>query len=211
MIELLALDLESVLIPEIWVAVGKRYGLPELARTTREERDYSVLMRERLRLCAEHGLSLSDLRSVVRLMDPLPEAVATLTILRARMPVVILSDTFYELAGPALERLGFPLVFCHTLKVDPRGRIIDFRLRGLDSKRETVGFFQGLGYRVIAVGDSLNDLSMLDAADQGALVAPSPSLGDELDRYPTFESIGELPQALGSLRLAGHRQGVAGF
>lgn len=177
---LLALDLESVLVPEIWPAIAERYSIRALNRTTRDESDYAALMRDRLAVCARHGLRLPDLLAVVRSLAPLPGALELLQWVRARIPFAILSDTFYELASPLFHRLGCPLVLAHNLIVDDHGRILDFRLRGEEAKGDAVRAFQSLGYRVLAVGDSFNDLCMLSTADRGLLISPCFSMQERL-------------------------------
>ncbi len=174
--ELVCLDLEGVLVPEIWVAVAQRTGIAELRRTTRDEPDYDVLMGYRLDLLKRHGLTLPDIQAVIATMAPLPGAAEFLGWLRERFSgVIILSDTFAEFAQPLMRQLGFPSLFCHSLVVDDDGRITGYRLRMPDQKRASVHALQAVEFRVIAAGDSYNDTAMLLAADAGILFdAPQP-------------------------------------
>lgn len=189
---LIALDLESVLVPEIWPAVGVRHNIPEFARTTRDTGDYADLMAERIRLCSRHDLRLHDILSVARLLQPLPGAVELLADLRMQAPAVIVSDTFYEMAAPLIAKLDYPLATCHNLIVDEDGRLRGYRLREEDSKRNSVRFFQGLGYWVVAIGDSLNDIGMLETADRGLLLDPCGDIPERLTRLETFLSLDEI-------------------
>ncbi|MET0508316.1 MAG: bifunctional phosphoserine phosphatase/homoserine phosphotransferase ThrH, partial [Burkholderiaceae bacterium] len=154
-------------VPEIWIEFSKRSGIPELARTTRDEPDYDKLMRFRLDTLAEHGMKLADIEAVIETLAPLPGAREFLDELRTRYQVVILSDTFYEFARPLMKQLGWPTLFCHRLQVDEAGALTDYRLRMPDQKRAAVQAFQGLNFCVVAVGDSYNDTSMLGMADVG--------------------------------------------
>ncbi len=190
---LLALDLESVLVPEIWPAIAERYSILALSRTTRDESDYAALMGDRLALCARHSLRLADLLAVVNSLMPLPGATELLQWVRARMPLVILSDTFYELASPLFHRLGCPLVLAHNLIVDDHGRILDFRLRGEEAKSDAVRAFQSLGFRILAVGDSFNDIGMLSNADRGLLISPCASMLGRLETCKIISSLREIP------------------
>lgn len=169
---ILATDLEGVLVPEIWIAVAERVGIERLRLTTRDIPDYDELMRGRLALLREHRLTLADIQRVIGAIDPLPGAVEALARLRARVQVIILSDTYYEFAMPLMAKLGWPTLFCHSLEVDAQGVITDYRLRLLDSKTAAVRALRELGFRTLAVGDSYNDVGMLAAADAGALFDP---------------------------------------
>ena len=170
---IVTLDLEGVLVPEIWIAVAERTGIDELRRTTRDEPDYDVLMRYRIDLLARHGLTLPVIAEVIAGLHPLEGAVEFLSSLRSLTQVVILSDTFEQFAGPLVAQLGNPTVLCHRLVVDG-DRVVDYRLRMADQKRHAVEAFRSLNYHVVAAGDSYNDLSMLSAADEGFLFrAPS--------------------------------------
>jgi phosphoserine/homoserine phosphotransferase len=166
-VHIVCLDLEGVLIPEIWVEFAKKSGIAALNRTTRDEPDYDKLMRFRLDTLAEHGMKLADLDAVVETMSPLPGAREFLDELRTRYQVVILSDTFYEFVRPLMKQLGWPTLFCHRLQVDDAGAVTGYRLRMPDQKRAAVQAFQGLNFCVVAVGDSYNDTSMLGMADVG--------------------------------------------
>jgi len=192
---LVTLDVEGVLLPEIWIAVAERTGIEDLRRTTRDEPDYDVLMRDRLDLLARHGLGLSAITEVIGELAPLPGAVEFLDDLRARAPVVLLSDTFAEFAGPLMAQLGRPMILCHNLVVDG-DRIVGYRLRMEDQKRHAVEAFQSLGYRVLASGDSYNDVSMLLAADAGFLFRAPERVKAEFPQLPAFETYDELRAAL---------------
>jgi phosphoserine/homoserine phosphotransferase len=184
---IVVLDMEGVLVPEIWVAVAERTGIEALRRTTRDEPDYDVLMRYRLDLLAEHGLSMSLIAEVIASLDPLPGAVPFLDALRAERPVVILSDTFEQFAGAIAPKLGQPVILCHRLDVDADSdRITGYRLRMPDQKRAAVEAFRSLEYRVLAAGDSYNDTSMLLAADAGYLFH---SPANVIAEFPQLEAI----------------------
>ncbi len=192
---LVTLDVEGVLLPEIWIAVAERTGIEELRRTTRDEPDYDVLMRYRLDLLERHGLGLSAITKVIAELSPLPGAAEFLDALRARTTVVLLSDTFAEFAGPLMAQLGRPTILCHNLVVAD-DRIVGYRLRMADQKRHAVVAFQSLGYRVLASGDSYNDVSMLLAADAGFLFQAPDRVKAEFPQLPAFETYGELSAAL---------------
>ena len=191
---LVTLDVEGVLLPEIWIAVAERTGIEELRRTTRDEPDYDVLMRYRLDLLERHGLGMSAITEVIAELSPLPGADEFLDELRARTQVVLLSDTFAEFAGPLMAQLGRPTILCHNLVVDDR--IVGYRLRMADQKRHAVVAFQSLGYRVLASGDSYNDVSMLLAADAGFLFRAPDRVKAEFAQLPAFETYEELGAAL---------------
>ncbi|MBI3925658.1 MAG: bifunctional phosphoserine phosphatase/homoserine phosphotransferase ThrH [Armatimonadetes bacterium] len=188
---LLCLDLESILVPEIWQAVAARCAIPELGLTTRDLPDYHELMARRLNLLRQHGLGLPQLLPIVEALEPLPGAADFLAWARARAPVVILSDTFYELSAPLMPKLLHPLLLCHSLEVLPDGALSGYRLRVLDSKRLAVASFQQLGYRVLAVGDSHNDLTMLAQADRGWLFRPPAEIARSYG-FEVLESFDEL-------------------
>jgi phosphoserine/homoserine phosphotransferase len=192
---LVTLDVEGVLVPEIWIAVAERTGIEELRRTTRDEPDYDALMRYRLDLLERHGLGLSAITAVISELSPLPGASEFLDELRARTPVVLLSDTFAEFAGPLMAQLGRPTILCHNLDVVD-DRIVGYRLRMADQKAHAVKAFQSLGYRVLASGDSYNDVSMLLAADQGFLFRSPERVRREFPQLPAFETYEELSAAL---------------
>ena len=177
------LDLEGVLVREIWIGVADRTGIKELRATTRDISDYSELMRMRLSVCDQNGLTLQDISEVISKMLPLQGAEEFLSWLRERFQVVILSDTFYQFAYPLMKQLNFPAWFCHNLEVDDSGRITDFKLRMKDQKKQAVKAFHSLGFQVIAVGDSYNDTSMLSEADKGILYCPPQNV---IDEFPQF-------------------------
>lgn len=178
------LDLEGVLVPEVWINVAERTGIDALRRTTRDEPDYDVLMTGRLEVLAEHGLGLPEIQEVIGGMEPLPGAPAFLDWLRERFPVIILSDTFYEFAAPLMRQLGWPTLFCHRLEVDPRGRVTGYRLRQRDQKRRAVQALRSLEFAVIAAGDSYNDTAMLAEADAGILFRPPDNVIREFPQFP---------------------------
>ena len=187
MMELACLDLEGVLVPEIWIDVAEASGIDELRLTTRDISDYAELMAHRLRVLAAHGLGLADIQAVIATMSPLPGAPEFLDWLRARYQVVILSDTFYQFADPLMAQLGRPTLLCHRLEVSGDGRITGYRLRMPDQKRAAVRAFQQLNFACIAVGDSYNDTSMLGQAEAGILFrAPQRVLAE----FPWFPEIG---------------------
>lgn len=185
------LDLEGVLVPEIWIAVAERTGIDALRRTTRDEPDYDVLMRYRLDLLAQHGLSMSLVTDVIGGLQPLPGAKAFLDVLRSRSQVILLSDTFEQFAAPLMVQLGMPTVFCHRLVVDA-DRIVDYRLRQPDQKRRSVQALHSLEYKVIAAGDSYNDTSMLAEADAGFLFRAPRNVIDEFPEFPAVDDYDEL-------------------
>ncbi len=188
---LAVLDLEGVLVPEIWIAVAERTGIDALRRTTRDEPDYDVLMRYRLDVLAEHGLSMSVIQDVIAGLGPLPGAREFLDELRARTQVIILSDTFEQFAAPLMRQLGMPTIFCHRLVVDG-DRIADYRLRQADQKRRSVQAFHSLEYKVIAAGDSYNDTSMLGEADVGILFRAPDNVIEEFPQFPAVTDYDDL-------------------
>lgn len=188
---IVTLDLEGVLVPEIWIAVAERTGIDDLRRTTRDEPDYDVLMRYRLDILERHGLTMSLVSDVIAGLEPLPGARAFLDELRSLTQVVILSDTFEQFAAPLMVHLGMPTVFCHRLVV-AEDRIVDYRLRQPDQKREAVKAFHGLRYRVIAAGDSYNDTTMLSEADAGILFHAPQNVRDEFPQFPAVDEYGDL-------------------
>ena len=188
---IVALDLEGVLVPEIWIAVAERTGIDELRRTTRDEPDYDVLMRGRLELLESHGLGLAKITEVIAGLAPLPGAVGFLDELRDRTQVVILSDTFEQFAGPLLAQLGRPTILCHRLVLDG-DRVAGYRLRMPEQKRAAVEAFHGLGYRVVAAGDSYNDTAMLLAADAGILFKAPPNVRAEFPDLPAVDAYDDL-------------------
>jgi phosphoserine / homoserine phosphotransferase len=192
---IVTLDLEGVLVPEIWIAVAERTGIDALRRTTRDEPDYDVLMRGRLSLLAEHRLRMSDIADVIAGLTPLTGAAEFLADLRRRTQVVLLSDTFEQFARPLMAQLAWPTLLCHSLVVDD-DRILDYRLRQVDQKRQAVESFRALNYRVIAAGDSYNDTSMLAAADAGFLFRAPPNVIAEFTQFPAFTGYDELRDAI---------------
>jgi phosphoserine/homoserine phosphotransferase len=195
-VEIACLDLEGVLVPEIWINVAERTGIAELRRTTRDEPDYDVLMKQRLAILARHDLGLPDIQRVIAGMQPLPGAAEFLDWLRERVPVVILSDTFAEFAAPLMRQLGHPTLLCHSLEVDARGRIVDYRIRLADQKRLAVQAFRKLNLRVIAAGDSYNDTAMLAEADAGILFRPPDNVIAEFPQFPVTRDYDELRRAI---------------
>ena len=192
---LAALDLEGVLIPEIWIEVAEQTGIDELRRTTRDEPDYDVLMKQRLEVLANRGLGLPDVQAVIASMQPLPGAPAFLDWLREHFQVLILSDTFYPFAEPLMRQLGFPTLFCHDLDVDDAGRIVDYRIRLKDQKRRAVIAFRDLNFRIVAAGDSYNDTNMLAEADAGILFRPPDNVIEEFPQFPVTRNYDELRAA----------------
>lgn len=191
--ELACLDLEGVLVPEIWINVAERTGIEALRLTTRDIPDYDQLMRQRLVLLDQHGLKLSDIQRVIADMGPLEGAREFLDWLRERFQVVILSDTFYEFAMPLMQQLGWPTLFCHRLEVVD-DQVVNYRLRQADGKRRAVQAFHTLNFRVIATGDSYNDTAMLAEAEAGILFRPPQNVIDEFPQFPvarTFEELRE--------------------
>jgi phosphoserine/homoserine phosphotransferase len=189
------LDLEGVLVPEIWIEFSKRTGIPELARTTRDEPDYDKLMRGRLDILAARRLGLPDIQDVIAGMGPLPGACEFLDWLRERHQVVILSDTFYEFAAPLMRQLGYPTLLCHRLETAPDGRVSGYRIRLEDHKRRTVAALRELSFRTIAAGDSYNDTRMLAEADAGILFHPPENVIREFPQFPVALTYEELKAA----------------
>jgi phosphoserine / homoserine phosphotransferase len=183
-VQLVCLDLEGVLVPEIWIAFSERTGIPELRRTTRDEPDYDKLMKYRLALLAQHKLGLPDIQKVIAAMGPMPGAKAFLDDLRQDFQVVILSDTFYEFAMPLMQQLGQPTLFCHKLETDARGFVVNYHLRMPNQKKESVKRFKELNFKVIAGGDSYNDTAMLGEAHAGILYRPPENVIREFPQYP---------------------------
>ncbi len=200
--ELACLDLEGVLIPEIWIEFADRTGIPELRATTRDVPDYDVLMKQRLRLLDQHGLRLPDIQAVIETMSPLDGAAAFLDWLRERFQVLILSDTYYEFAAPLMRQLGNPTLLCHRLETDADGRVTNYVLRQKDPKRQAVKALKSLNFRVIAAGDSYNDTTMLAEADAGILFnAPDRVIAE----FPQFPSVVGYPLLQEAFRSASIR------
>ena len=190
--EIACLDLEGVLVPEIWVGFAEKTGIDELAATTRDIPDYDVLMKQRLTLLDQHDLGLPDIQEVISTMAPMPGAKEFIDWLKERFQLIILSDTFYEFSQPLMRQLDFPTLFCHRLVADENGRIVDYKLRQKDPKRQSVKALHGLNFRVIASGDSYNDTTMLEEADAGILFRAPANVIEEFPQYPAVESYEEL-------------------
>ena len=193
---MVCLDLEGVLVPEIWIAFSEESGIPELRRTTRDEPDYDKLMRWRLGILKEHGLKLSDVQNVIAKIDPLPGAKEFLDSLREVTQVVILSDTFEEFAKPLMKKLGWPTILCNNLVISEDGFISDFKMRYKDTKLTTVRAFQSIGYDTIASGDSYNDLDMILAGKAGFLFRSTEKIKNDYPQLPAFETYDELLSAI---------------
>jgi phosphoserine/homoserine phosphotransferase len=192
--ELACLDLEGVLIPEIWIGFAEKTGIEELRATTRDIPDYDVLMKQRLRILSENKLGLPDIQEVIASMSPLEGAYDFVCWLKERFQLIILSDTFYEFSQPLMRQLDFPTLFCHRLIADDSGAIVDYKLRQKDPKRQCVIAFHGLNYRVIAAGDSYNDTTMLGEADAGILFKAPANVIEEFPQFPAVHSYEELKQ-----------------
>ena len=190
--QLVCLDLEGVLIPEIWIEFSKKSGIASLSRTTRDEPDYDKLMRFRLQVLREHGMKLADIEAVIATMAPLPGAREFLDELRSRYQVVILSDTFYEFARPLMRQLGWPTLLCHRLVVDADGAVVDYTLRMPDPKRAAVNAFRSLNLRIVAAGDSYNDTTMLGAADAGFFLHAPASITAQFPQFKPHENYTDL-------------------
>nr|WP_067292394.1 bifunctional phosphoserine phosphatase/homoserine phosphotransferase ThrH [Marinobacterium profundum] len=190
--ELACLDLEGVLVPEIWIAFAEETGIDALKATTRDIPDYDVLMRQRLRILDEHGLTLPQIQQTISRLKPLEGAGEFIDWLRERFQVVILSDTFYEFAAPLMQQLGYPTLLCHKLESDEAGRITGYKLRQRDPKRQSVRAFQLLNYRVIAAGDSYNDTTMLAQAEAGILFHAPANVIAEFPQFPAVQTFADL-------------------
>lgn len=186
------LDLEGVLVPEIWIAFSKVSGIPELKRTTRDEPDYDKLMNWRLQILKEHGLGLHEIQDVIRQIDPMPGAKAFLDALRSFTQVIIISDTFEQFATPLMEKLGWPTIFCNSLEVGEGGEITGFKMRCEQSKLATVRALQSIGFETIASGDSFNDLGMIGASKAGFLFRTTDQIRADYPQYPAYETYDEL-------------------
>ncbi len=193
--ELACLDLEGVLVPEIWIAFAEKTGIEELRATTRDIPDYNVLMKQRLGILDQHGLKIDDIQEVIATLEPLPGAIDFVNWLRERFQVIILSDTFYEFSAPLMRQLGWPTLFCHRLVTDESGRVVDYKLSQEDPKRASVKAFHSLNYRVIAAGDSYNDTTMLGEADAGILIHAPQNVIDEFPQFRSVANHAELKQA----------------
>ena len=194
--QMICLDMEGVLVPEIWIEVVRRSNIAELSRTTRDEPDYDKLMRFRLDLLRRHGVKLADIQAAIDGMGPMPGAREFLDDLRCRYQVLILSDTFYEFAQPLMRQLGWPTLLCHRLVVDADGGIKDYKLRQPDQKRHAVEALRSLNFQVIAAGDSYNDTGMLAAAHAGFFIHPPEGIAAKFPQFPVTRSYPELTAAI---------------
>lgn len=193
---IVCLDLEGVLVPEIWIAFAKETGISELTRTTRDEPDYDKLMNWRIGILKEHGLGLKQIQETIARIDPMPGAKAFLDELRRMTQVIIISDTFTQFAGPLMEKLGWPTIFCNSLEAAPDGEITGYKMRVKDSKLTTVKALQSIGYETIAAGDSHNDLGMIQASKAGFLFRTTEQIKKEYPQLPAFETYEELLEAV---------------
>jgi phosphoserine/homoserine phosphotransferase len=192
-------DLEGVFVPEVWINVSEKTGIPELRRTTRDEPDYEKLMRFRMNILRENGLKLKDIQQVISTIEPLEGATDFLGWARQQLPVAVLSDTFTQFADPLMAQLDRPVLFCNELVIDAEGFIADFKLRQHDQKRKVVQALQGLNYIVIAMGDSYNDTSMLNQAEYGILFRPPENVIREFPQFPVANSYESLQEIISSL------------
>ncbi len=190
------LDMEGVLVPEIWIAFAEETGIPEFKRTTRDEPDYDKLMRYRIDLLKQHGLGLKEIQAVIERIEPMQGAKAFLDELRSFSQVIILSDTFTQFAAPLMKKLGMPTIFCNTLEVAPDGEITGFRMRVEKSKYSTVRALQSIGFETIASGDSYNDLGMIQASKAGFLFKSTEQIKKDYPEIPAFEEYDELLAAI---------------
>lgn len=193
---IVCLDLEGVLVPEIWIAFAEASGIPELKRTTRDEPDYDKLMRWRLGILKEHGLGLKEIQATIAKIEPMPGAKEFLDTLRKTTQVIIISDTFTQFAAPLMEKLGMPTIFCNTLEVAENGEITGFKMRIAQSKLATVKALQSIGFDTIASGDSFNDLGMIQASKAGFLFRSTEQIKADYPQYPAFETYDELLAAI---------------
>ena len=192
---IVCLDLEGVLVPEIWIAFAEETGIPELKRTTRDEPDYDKLMKYRINILKEHGLGLKEIQDTIAKIDPMPGAKEFLDELRAMTQVIIISDTFTQFAGPLMKKLGYPTIFCNSLEVAEDGEITGFKMRIENSKLTTVKALQSIGYQTIASGDSHNDLGMIKASKAGFLFRSTEEIKKEYPELPAIETYDELIDA----------------
>ena len=192
--EIACLDLEGVLVPEIWIAFAEKTGIEELKKTTRDEPDYDVLMQYRLDLLRQHKLGLNEIQEVISTLSPLDGAADFVDWLRERFQVVILSDTFYEFASPLMKQLGYPTLLCHKLETDASGNVVNYRLRQANPKRQAIVGFKSMYYRTIAAGDSYNDTTMLAEADAGILFHAPDNVIKEFPQFPAVQTFADLKQ-----------------
>lgn len=190
--EIACLDLEGVLVPEIWIEFANKTGIEELKATTRDIPDYDVLMKQRLRILGENNLKIQDIQEVIATLAPLEGAREFVDWLRERFQVIILSDTFYEFSQPLMRQLGFPTLFCHRLITDDEGRVVDYKLRQADPKRQSIRALQTIYYRTIAAGDSYNDTTMLAEADAGILFHAPQNVIEEFPQFPAVHTYDDL-------------------
>lgn len=193
---IVCLDLEGVLVPEIWIAFAEESGIPELKRTTRDEPDYDKLMNWRIQILKEHGLGLKEIQETIAKIDPMPGAKEFLDELRSITQVIIISDTFTQFASPLMEKLGWPTIFCNSLEVAETGEITGFKMRCEQSKLTTVKALQSIGYDTIASGDSHNDLRMIQASKAGFLFRSTDAIKKEYPELPAYEEYSELLAAI---------------
>ena len=193
---IVCLDLEGVLVPEIWIAFSKATGIPELMKTTRDEPDYDKLMKYRIAILKEHGLGLKEIQDTIATIDPMPGAKEFLDELRSITQTIIISDTFTQFAAPLMKKLGYPTIFCNTLEVAENGEITGFKMRCEQSKLTTVKALQSIGFETIASGDSHNDLGMIEASKAGFLFRTTDAIKQEYPQYPAFETYDELLAAI---------------
>ena len=193
---IVCLDLEGVLVPEIWIAFAEETGIPELKKTTRDEPDYDKLMNYRLKILKEHGLGLKEIQETIAKIDPMPGAKEFLDELRSITQVIIISDTFTQFASPLMKKLGMPTIFCNTLEFAENGEITGFKMRCEKSKLTTVKALQSIGYDTIASGDSHNDLGMIEASKAGFLFRSTEQIKKDYPQYPAFEEYDELLAAI---------------
>ena len=200
--EIVCLDLEGVLVPEVWIAFAEKTGIEELRATTRDIPDYNVLMKQRLTLLEKNNLYLKDIQDVIATLEPLPDAYSFLNWLKQRFQVIILSDTFYEFSQPLMKKLDWPTLFCHKLVINSDGKVVDYKLRQDDPKRASVKALKTLNYKIIAAGDSYNDISMLTEADVGIFIhAPE----NVINEFPHFDSVSNYEELKFSLINASER------
>jgi len=191
-------DLEGVFVPEIWINVAEKTGIEELRLTTRDEPDYDVLMKKRLAILKREGLKLGDITAVIETMAPLEGAAEFLDWLRSRLQLIVVSDTYAEFAGPLMRKLGWPTLFCHDLAVAEDGAVVGYNLRQKDSKKKAVEALKGLNFHTVAMGDSYNDITMLEAADAGILFRPPENVAREFPRFPVAQTYQELKEVIRS-------------
>ena len=194
--EIVCLDLEGVLVPEIWIAFAEATGIPELKKTTRDEPDYDKLMNYRIGILKEHGLGLKDIQDTIATIDPMPGAKEFLDELRSLTQVIIISDTFTQFAAPLMKKLGWPTIFCNELEVAENGEVTGFRMRCEKSKYTTVKALQSCGFETIASGDSFNDLGMIEASKAGFLFRSTEQIKKDYPQYPAFDTYDELLKAI---------------